>query len=158
MRKVIQYATAIKQPDSSYKFRVKDKQMFKDQFFEFLARGKDKIPLEIEYRLQFKEKTLPQLRYVKGPFLNHLLKAFREAGYDLRTTDEAEFEIKRLFYFRSYTDPLTGEIIKKPLSFADISKEDMMDFITQVRDFAHQNLDYIIPSPEDWAKMEEIEL
>lgn len=150
MRSLTQYGKAIKQDDGSYKFIMKDKRLFQEMFADVIARKAPEVPVEIEVKKYSRSKTTQQIRYVKGPLMQHLLNAFRQAGHDIANKEEAEYIAKINFYYRLYTNKDTGEQHKVPLSLANISKEDMTAFIENVRNYAEENLNYYMPSAEDY--------
>jgi hypothetical protein len=102
-------------------------------------------------------KSDPMRRYYFGVVVEMYRTEFRKLGHNLTKDDTHEF-IKTLCpsMKREMVLP-TGEIVTRWQSIADpsFSNTDFMDYLAELQQYAAENLDLIIPDPNEFGIFEQ---
>jgi thioredoxin-related protein len=93
-------------------------------------------------------RTSQQNRYMHLMF-SMIQEGFRDIGYrEVRTTEDAKEIMKRMF-LKYYIDNGTGGKIEMIKRTRDLTKDEMIEFIDSCIQFAAENLNVIIHSPNE---------
>jgi hypothetical protein len=97
-------------------------------------------------------RTSNQNRYMHLMF-SMIQKGFYDIGYrEVRSTEDAKYIMKEMFL--KYTvDNGTGGKIQMVRRTRDLTKEMMAEFIDECIQFAAENLNVVIPAPDEQVKM-----
>lgn len=96
------------------------------------------------------KRTNQQNKYFHVVF-TLLQKGFYDSGYeDITTMEKAKAKIKDIFLSYEAPNKKTGEMYKVIRGTSDLSKDEGIDFIEQVLQFASEELGIYIPSSEEF--------
>jgi hypothetical protein len=117
-------------------------------FLQMLRAGKNGM-----YRIElFSEtkRTNQQNKYMHVVF-TLLQKGFRDAGYeDITSAEKAKAKVKEIFLTYETVNTRTGEVYKTTRSTSELSKDEGIEFINQVLQFAAEELGLYIPTTEEY--------
>jgi len=101
-----------------------------------------------------KKRTSPQNRYFHGILLPEFRKALNGVGYDeVKTDEQSKLIIKSMFLTRQTVNKETGETIEYVQDTHTLTTVEMMALVDEVIRFAAQNMNYIIPLPNEQLTM-----
>lgn len=98
------------------------------------------------------KRTTQQNRYMHLMF-SMIQKGFYDIGYrEVKTTEDAKEIMKRMFLSYEIENG-TGGKIKMVRRTRDLTKEQMNEFISECQQFAAENLNVVIPHPNEQVKI-----
>lgn len=130
-------------------FIIQNKKQFADQVQEYFPDQKVIIIVKHDFTI-----VSDKLRkYYFGPLLGHLQEAFKDIG-DHRSKKDLDDKMRRMFLIKEEVNPESGEIQVVPKSLskdsAEVSNQDMKEFIDQIIRFTVEHLDYGIAYPNEY--------
>jgi len=124
-------------------FRIVNRALLEQELTE-LPKGKYCLTIE-KYR---KNKSNPQLGYYYACVLPLFLKGAIDAGWEITSIEECDIWLKSMFANKDLINKDTGQIISVPALKREMTTVEMSTFTNQVRDYAAEFLNIIIPDPE----------
>jgi hypothetical protein len=115
------------------------------RFFDGLKPGRYELAAK-----RLNKRSLQQNAYLHAVLIPEFRKALNEVGYnEVKTNEQAKLIMKSMFLTRS----MEGAPGSKPVHYVqdthDLTKEEMSTMIEEVIQFAAENLNYIIPYPNE---------
>lgn len=95
------------------------------------------------------KRSDPQNRYLHGVLFPEFKNALIDAGYNIQTNEQAKSVIKQMFLQDNIVNEETGEMIPITKDTSELSKLETNLLIEQVIRFAAENMNYIIPYPNE---------
>jgi hypothetical protein len=100
-----------------------------------------------------KKRTLPQNSYMHSIF-TMLVEPLRDAGWDnIRTMEDAKEFTKSLFLSVTITNGKTGEAVKRVRHTSELSVEETIVFIDDIKKWASEYLSFYIPDANEQVKI-----
>jgi len=124
-------------------FMIVNRALLEQELTE-LPKGKYCLTIE-KYR---KNKSNPQLGYYYACVLPLFLKGAIDAGWEITSIEECDIWLKSMFANKDLINKDTGQIISVPALKREMTTVEMSTFTNQVRDYAAEFLNIIIPDPE----------
>jgi hypothetical protein len=115
------------------------------KFFDGLKPGRYELSAK-----RLNKRSLQQNAYLHAVLIPEFRKALNEVGYnEVKTNEQAKLIMKSMFLTRS----VEGAPGSKPVHYVqdthDLTKEEMSTLIDEVIQFAAENLNYVIPYPNE---------
>jgi len=124
-------------------FRIINRVLLEQELTE-LPKGKYRLTIE-KYK---KDKSNEQLGYYFACVLPLFLKGAIDAGWEITSIEECDIWLKSMFANKELINKDTGQIISVPALKREMTTVEMSTFTNQVRDYASEFLNIIIPDPE----------
>ena len=99
-----------------------------------------------------KNRSYEQNRYYWGVVVAMIRDRFRELGNDV-SSEETHDYLKNTFNYKEFVHEATGEVIKIPMSTADLTTSAFMDYLAKIQTFSAQILDIRIPDPNEQMEL-----
>lgn len=118
--------------------------------FSFLSDGNYIVSIK-----PANKRSLNQNKYAHAVLFPEVMKALREAGYEaIRTPEDAKQVCKALFLKKQILkNDDTGECVELIKDTSELTKLEMMEFINDVVRWAANQLNYVIPLPNEQTEM-----
>lgn len=119
------------------------------KLFNQLKEGKYNIDIT-----RIDKRSNLQNRYLHGLLIPEFRKALNSVGYDeVKTDSQAKEIIKQMFLKRQVVKKDTGEVLEYVQQTRDLTKEENNILIEEVIKFAAENMNYIIPYPNEQVEL-----
>ena len=93
-----------------------------------------------------KNRSYEQNRYYWGVVVALVRDRFRDLGNEV-SSEETHDYLKQTFNYKEFIHEATGEVIRIPISTADLTTSQFMDYLAKIQAFASTILDIVIPDP-----------
>ena len=104
---------------------------------------------EIIIKKKHSKRTSQQNAYYFGVVVQCFVNGYKEAtGEDIDSTD-AHWMLKHECNYTEMVNNDTGEILKVPISTADLGKMDFADYVNRCCEFIYSWFGIIVPKPEE---------
>jgi hypothetical protein len=114
-------------------------------FFNEIKDGKHIIESK-----DYNKRSDQQNRYLHGILIPEFRKALNDVGYDAVKTDaQSKLVLKKMFLTRQVVNKETGEVLEYVQNTSDLTKEELNILIEEVIKFAAENMNYVIPYPNE---------
>lgn len=101
-----------------------------------------------------KKRTLPQNKFIHAVLFPEFRKALNEVGYgNVKTDQQAKDIAKKMFLTRQVPNENTGEVLEYIQDTHDLTTVELNVFIDEVIRFAAEEMNYIIPFPNEQLQM-----
>ena len=119
----------------------------------FAPKNNENVELKIEVKKHGVPKTLPQLGYYFGALMNTLVILYRDAGYEKANHESMDALMRMKYFSDTFIDLSTGEEVRYPKTFKDITKEELSAIIEDICEFEfRENFDVEPPNPKEYKK------
>lgn len=119
------------------------------RIFDKLKDGKYNIDIT-----RIDKRSNQQNRYLHGLLIPEFRKALNSVGYDEVKTDAQAKEImKQMFLKRQTVNINTAEVLEYVQQTMDLTKEENNILIDEVIKFCSENMNYIIPYPNEQVEL-----
>ena len=112
--------------------------------------GKD---VEITIQRKRKRRSLLQNNYYHGVIVPMVQQGLLDAGYKLGKEQTHDY-LKSQFAVAEIVNEQSGEILKVIGSTAEMTTSQMMDYFSEITDWAKEYLNVEIPAPNEQIKIE----
>lgn len=101
------------------------------------------------------KRTDQSNRYLHGVVFRLCFEALREAGFEkIKNVDHAKDFVKQKFLTENVTNESTGEVIGQITKHtADLSKEEMSEFIEDIAQWLAEYFSIVLPAPSSQSKL-----
>jgi len=127
---------------------TKDGQVFfrnqKNISKEILESGWKEFDVVIQKKR--KNRSLEQSKYYWGVVVALIRERFIQLGNDV-SKEETHDYLKQEFNYKEFVNEKTSEVIRIPMSTANLTTSEFMDYIARIQKFAAEILDVYIPEP-----------
>lgn len=121
------------------------------KLFNSLKDGKYNVEIT-----KISRRSNQQNRYLHGLLIPEFRRALNSVGYDEVKDDEQAKEImKQMFLKRQVVNKDTGEVLEYVQQTRDMTKEENNILIDEVIKFCAENMNYVIPYPNEQLTMYE---
>lgn len=126
-------------------------------FIDFIIEKSDTpVQVTIENAI-VKSRKKKMNKFLRGPLIESVVLAYRDAGYRLDKAD-ALTEMKARFGKELYKSPIDGDTYFKLLSIADITNQRLLTFIQDIIGHLQEDLGWFnIPDSEEYKKRHNIQ-
>lgn len=112
--------------------------------------------LEVVVRKKKRVRSIPINRYWWGVCIALIHARFEELGNTCSKEDVHSF-LKHRFHYKEWVDEKTGEVLKLPLSTANMTNSEFLLLIERTKEFAATVIDIYIPDPNEDLQLFETE-
>lgn len=122
-----------------------------DKYIEGLGHSDKDVNIVVTVERAKKKRSLSQNAYYFMVINNFIRPALIDLGWEEEeTTTESIHEMfKALFNYKDRLIESTGEIVRQPLTTTGLSTTDHMAFMENIKRWCAQNLDLVIPEPNE---------
>lgn len=105
--------------------------------------------VEIEIKKKKKTRSNNQNRYYFGVVIESVRKGLFDIGYSFFSNEQVHEFLKLTFLKKNIVNEETGEVITTLGSTAEMSTEEFMNYITEIKVWAAEYLSITIPEPNE---------
>lgn len=128
-----------------------DRDLMQSYFLELLGID-NYCDVEICFVRSEDKKSNPQLRYFFGIVLPIIKQAFEEMQGEQYSKEEIVTILKDMYFYEEKYSPISGDVIKVPMSLEHAKKSEVAEFINKCVIFATDILDVTIPDSSKYIK------
>lgn len=129
-----------------------DRDLMQSYFLELLGID-NYCDVEICFVRSEDKKSNPQLRYFFGIVLPIIKQAFEEMQGEQYSKEEIVTILKDMYFYEEKYSPISGDVIKVPMSLEHAKKSEVAEFINKCVIFATDILDVTIPDSSKYVKV-----
>jgi hypothetical protein len=112
-------------------------------------------PVDVQYRLHRRSKSMEQLGYYYGCVLPILRRRLKKDGNDF-SIDQIDAFLKDKLFAEEIFSPLDGKLVRVVKMKRNATVTEMSEYLQLVIDFCQQELGLKIPGAEDYIMLKEI--
>ena len=110
------------------------------------------IEMDVVFSKKKKNRSYEQNKYYWGVVVAMVRARFIELGNQV-SAEETHDYMKQEFNYREFVDEKTGAIYRVPLSTANLTTSQFMDYLAKIQQFSSEVLDINIPDPGQQVEM-----
>lgn len=117
---------------------------------ECIASGLSEF--EVVLKKKKKNRSYEQNRYYWGVVVAMIRDRFRELGNDVNSEETHDY-LKQEFNYKEFVNEKTSEVIRIPVSTADMTTSQFMDYLAKIQIFSADILGVVIPDPNEQVEI-----
>ncbi len=127
--------------------QIKDGKVVEKQRIVNLFKVKDgRYEIEIS---SISKRSNQANRFIHGVLFPEFKNALCSVGYNIQSDEQAKEVSKKMFLSDRIVNEKTGEVLEYTKHTADLTKEEMNVFIEDVIRFSAEEMNYVIPYPNE---------
>jgi GTP-sensing pleiotropic transcriptional regulator CodY len=133
---------------------IKDEQLFvrNRSYIDREAVKSGVLEFDVIIQKKSKHRSVSQSRYYWGVVVGLIRERFIDLGNDV-SKEETHDYLKQEFNYREFVNEKTSEVIRIPMSTANLTTTEFINFVARIQVFAATVLDIQIPEPSEQIQL-----